>query len=166
VTLPWCRRKRGKCRICPALRETRAARLPRPTCHRRPAQGLRDWRRGGRARFWLTDLSRHQRGAADRSRADGLRVPANAEKQGRQTDQRRHPTPDPGEPARLGEGGVLRRSTDLLSVSGRYFSMCEWQLRSRVWCQLRRRCSTISKGRVVRSLVAQRGSRNAVRWTS
>ena len=32
-------------------------------------------------------LSRHQSGAADRPRADGSGVPADAEKQGRQTDQ-------------------------------------------------------------------------------
>ena len=41
-----------------------------------------------------THLSRNQSGAADRSRADRLRVLADAEKQGRQPDQRWHPAPD------------------------------------------------------------------------
>ena len=54
----------------------------------------RNWRQGGRSCSRATDRSRHQSGAADRSRADRLRVHADAEKQGRQTDQRRHATPD------------------------------------------------------------------------
>jgi hypothetical protein len=44
-------------------------------------------------RWRPTHLSQNQRGAADRSRADRLRVPADTEKRGRQTDQRRQRTP-------------------------------------------------------------------------
>ena len=65
---------------------------------RRPTRGQRAgprcWRQGGRLRSRPSDLSQHQSGAADRSRADRLRVPAGAEKQGRQINHRRHPTAD------------------------------------------------------------------------
>jgi hypothetical protein len=44
-------------------------------------------------RWRPTHLSQNQSGAVDRSRADRLRVPADTEKQGRQTDQRRQRTP-------------------------------------------------------------------------
>jgi hypothetical protein len=59
-----------------------------------------------------TDLSRHESGAADRSRADRLRAPADAEKQGRQADQRRHPTPGNTESLAAGENQVRPAGSD------------------------------------------------------
>ena len=63
-----------------------------------------------------THLSRNQSGAADRSRADRLRVPADAEKQGRQPDQRWHLAPDDAASLAAGEyeERVKRAVDDLL----------------------------------------------------
>jgi hypothetical protein len=72
--------------------------------------GTSCWRQGGRGRSRPTHLSRDQSGAADGSRADRLRVPADAEKQGRQPGQRWHPAPNDAASLAAGEQQVPGRA--------------------------------------------------------
>jgi hypothetical protein len=58
-------------------------------------------------RWRPTQLSQNQSGAANRSRADRLRVPADTEKQGRQTDQRRQRTPTTPRDSQLATSGSI-----------------------------------------------------------